>query len=193
MAFGKLFVVSAPSGSGKTCLVNEVLKACGQKVFLKRAITYTTRPPREGEVDGEHYHFISVEKFKEKIDQGSFLEWSTWYDHYYGSPVSLVKDIQEGKSFVAILDRSGAKDVFKAYKDACLIWIEPPSIEVLKERLVKRGEDSDATIENRLRKAAIEIAQEKDEQFYAYHIVNDDYETAKNDMIKIFNQVLGSC
>ena len=61
MAFGKLFVVSAPSGSGKTCLVNEVLKACGQKVFLKRAITYTTRPPREGEVDGEHYHFISVE------------------------------------------------------------------------------------------------------------------------------------
>jgi guanylate kinase len=191
MAFGKLFVVSAPSGSGKTCLVKEVLKECGTKAFLKRAITYTTRPPREGEIDGEHYHFISVDEFKEKIDQSYFLEWSTWYDHYYGSPVSLLKYIEEGQSFVAILDRLGAKDVVQAYKYAHLIWIEPPSLEILKERLIKRDKDSIATIENRLRKAEIEMEQEKQEQLYDYHIINDDYETAKKDIITIFNQVLG--
>ena len=191
MAFGKLFVVSAPSGTGKTCLVNEVLEECGKKAFLKRAITYTTRPPREGEVDGEHYHFVSVDEFKEKIDQEYFLEWSTWYDHYYGSPVSLLKHIQEGKSFIIIVDRPGAKDIVNAYKYARLIWIEPPSLEALKERLVKRGKDSEATIENRLRKAAIEIEEEKEEQFYDFHVINDDYEVAKKEMVTIFNQVLG--
>lgn len=191
MGFGKLFIVSAPSGSGKTCLVKDILEECGEKIVLKRAVTYTTRPPREGEVNGEHYYFISTDEFKKKIDEGYFLEWSTWYDYYYGSPASLLEHIQEGVSFIAILDRSGAKDVVAAYSHAYLIWIEPPSLEILKERLIKRGKDSEATIENRLRKASIEMAQEKQEHFYQYHIINDDYETAKKDLLSIVNQALG--
>ncbi|MCF7844154.1 guanylate kinase [Candidatus Gracilibacteria bacterium] len=193
MGFGKLFIVSAPSGSGKTCLVKDILEECGKKNSIKRAVTYTTRPPREGEIDGEHYHFISTDEFKKKIDENYFLEWSTWYDYFYGSPASLLERIQEGISFVAILDRSGAKDVFAVYPHTYLIWIEPPSLEILKERLIKRGKDSEATIENRLRKASIEMVQEKQEQFYQYHIINDDYETAKKDLLSLFNQALGIC
>jgi len=189
MAFGKLFVISAPSGAGKTSLVAEVLKKCGPHCSIKRAITYTTRPPREGEIDGQHYHFISIDEFKEKIDQDYFIEWSTWYDHYYGSPVSILKHIQEGLSYIMVLDRSGAKEVLQTYPQAILIWIEPPSIEELQKRLVARG-DSQGIIQNRLRKAAVEIAQEKEEQFYKYHIINDEFKTAAQQMTSIFNKEL---
>ena len=193
MSFGKFFIISAPSGAGKTSLVKEVLKECGKKYNLKRAITYTTRPPREGEIDGEHYHFVSVDEFKEKIDKDYFIEWSTWYDHYYGSPSSLLKRVQEGVSFVAILDRQGAKDVISVYPQSILIWITPPSLEVLKNRLVLRAKDSEATIENRLRKPSIEIEQEVSEQFYQHHIVNDNYKIAKKEIVALFDQIFGSC
>lgn len=192
MSFGKFFIISAPSGAGKTSLVKEVLKECGKKYNLKRAITYTTRPPREGEIDGEHYHFVSIKEFKEKVDKDYFIEWSTWYDHYYGSPSSLLKEIQEGTSFVAVLDRQGAKDVFSLHPHAILIWITPPSLEELKNRLMIRGEDSQATIENRLRKASIEIEEEESEHFYQYHIINDSYEKAKKEMIDLFEDTLSS-
>lgn len=185
MAFGKLFVISAPSGAGKTTLVKKVLEDLGNNYQLSRTITYTTRPPREGEIDGKHYHFISVDDFKEKIDQNFFIEWSTWYDYYYGSPVYTLKSIQEGKSFIMILDRLGAKDVLQTYPHAILIWIAPPSLEELEKRLLARG-DSPGVIQNRLRKAAVEIQQENDEQFYHHHIINDNFKTALSELKQIF-------
>ena len=187
MAFGKLFVISAPSGSGKTSLINKVLEDFKEKYSLSRTITYTTRPPREKEIDGQHYHFISVDEFKEKIDQNFFIEWSTWYDYHYGSPVSTLKAIQEGKSYIMILDRLGAKDVLQTYPQTILIWIEPPSIEELEKRLLARG-DSEGIIQNRLRKAAVEMQQEKDEQSYEYHIINDDFQTAIVELKRIFEE-----
>ncbi len=189
MAFGKLFVISAPSGAGKTSLVNAVLAEYGKKYQLDRAITYTTRPPREGEVDGSHYHFISVDEFKEKITQNFFIEWSTWYDHYYGSPVTILKKVEEGSSFIMVLDRPGAKDVLQTYPQTVLIWIAPPNIEELKRRLNARG-DNAGSIESRLRKAVVEIEQENDEQFYKYHVINDDFKVAVAQIAEILKKEL---
>src|SRR3989338_2709281 len=123
----KLFVVSAPSGAGKTTLVKAALEHLCKKFPIKRVITYTTRPARAGEMDGEHYYFISVNDFKQKVTEGFFLEWSSWYDHYYGSPVSIIEEIKKGTSFVAILDRAGAAEVLRAYPKAVCIWITPGS------------------------------------------------------------------
>lgn len=192
MSLGKLFVVSAPSGAGKTTLVQAILDTLGKQCHLKRAITYTTRPPREGEIDGKHYHFISIDEFKEKIEQDAFLEWSTWYDHYYGSPASMLRGLQEGHSYIAILDRPGAKDVKQSFPATVLIWIVPPSLEVLKDRLLKRGDDLHV-VENRLKKAAIEIEQEQNEQFYDYHIINDDFNLAVGQLQRAVMKELKNC
>lgn len=189
MRFGKLFVLSAPSGAGKTSLVEKIIQECHPHCTIKQAITYTTRPPREGEIDGKHYYFISVDEFKEKIDQDYFIEWSTWYDHYYGSPVSILKYIEEGDSYIMVLDRSGTKEVLQAYPKAVSIWIEPPSIEELEKRLTKRG-DNQNSIQNRLRKASVEIEQEKEEQFYKYHVINDNLKTAAQKLHTIFDKEL---
>lgn len=186
MATGKLFVISAPSGSGKTSLVKEVLEDCGKKYPLQRAVTYTTRPAREGEVDGDHYHFVSIDEFKELIAKNAFIEWSTWYDHYYGSPLSIIEEAQKGTSFIMVLDRSGAQEVLKVFPKAVLIWIEPPSVKILEERLVKRGADNQAAIENRLRKAHIEMKEEQEAQLYQYHIINDDFKIAVDCLKEIF-------
>ncbi len=190
MGFGKIFVLSAPSGAGKTTMVRKVLERCGKRLALTRAITYTTRPAREGEVNGVDYHFISIDEFKEKIKKSFFIEWSTWYDYYYGSPASLLEGVHKGNSYIMILDRQGAKEVKAVCPRAVLIWIMPPSVEVLQSRLHSRNEDSSAVIVNRLKKAAIEMEQEEEEHFYAHHIVNDNLETAVLELEAIFIQSL---
>lgn len=187
---GKLFVISAPSGAGKTTLVKAVLEDLQDYYPIKRLITYTTRPIRQGEVNGEHYHFLSVDEFKAKIEEGFFLEWSTWYDHYYGSPASIIEKVKKGASYIAILDRAGAVDVLRAYSQARLVWIKPPSLSLLKERLKKRGKDTLDVIEKRLIKAKVELEQEEKGQFYHYHLINDDFEKAKNRLISIIRENL---
>ncbi len=173
---GKLFIVSAPSGTGKTTLINELLKRWNQKKSLKMVVTYTTRAKRDGEQDGIDYHFISESDFIKKIEANFFLEWSTWYNAYYGSPVSIIDDLKKGISYIAILDRVGAQKIKELYAFSILIWIEPPSLEILKERLEKRAKDNKTVIEERLKKAAIEIEQEKRNVLYDFHIINDDFE-----------------
>lgn len=189
MAAG-LFVVSGPSGSGKTTVVEEALTLLQKKYPIKRVITYTTRPARTGEVDGEHYHFLSVDDFKNKIEQGFFLEWSAWYDHYYGSPASIVEDIGRGTSYLAILDRPGALNVKRAYPQTVLIWIEPPSLEELKRRLEGRGQNDKADIDNRLIKAVIEMDQEHTKQLFSYTIKNDDLSVAVLEFVALIEAKL---
>ena len=185
-----LFVVSGPSGCGKTTVVEEALTLLQKKYPIKRVITYTTRPARTGEVDGEHYHFLSVDDFKQKIEQGFFLEWSAWYDNYYGSPASIVENIARGLSYIAILDRPGALNVQRAYLQAVLIWIEPPSLEELKKRLEGRAQNDKADIDNRLIKAIIEMDQEHAEPLFSYTIKNDDLAAAVLEFVALIEAKL---
>ncbi len=184
---GKLLIISAPSGAGKTTLVNAVMAEKGQSDKIERIITYATKQPRKGEVDGKSYHFLTKDEFEAKITQNYFLEYSGTYGNYYGSPRYTLDRLNEGISQIAILDRAGAKAVKQEYPPSVLIWIEVPSVEELEKRLAGRASDSPESIKRRLALAIEEIEAEKIEQFYDYSIVNDDFEEAKKALKAIFN------
>jgi len=175
---GKLFVVSAPSGAGKTSLVNSVLGQLNPPYNIERLKTYTSRAPRPGEKNGKDYHFVSSEQFTQLIDQNFFLEWSTAYGAYYGSPRFALNLIQEGFSYIAILDRLGAQRVIEQFCDAVLIWVSVPNIETLVDRLRDRRTEKAEEIAYRMRQAEKEMAQEKQDKLYNYHILNEKFDQA---------------
>lgn len=183
MNLAKLFVVSAPSGAGKTTLVQELLDNLPQGCCLKRVITYTTRRPRPNETEAQ-YHFMTKAAFEDAIKQDFFLEWSTWYGDYYGSPQSVLDDLRKGISLILILDRAGARAVKAAFPQAELIWIQPPSLTVLEERLKRRGDD-EQTRTFRLNRAALELEEEKKEHLFNYVVVNDSLSQALQDLKQI--------
>ena len=180
--FGALFIVSAPSGSGKTTLVENFLKNHSyiykESLPLQRAITYTTKKPRLGDVDGKDYHFILEAEFIKKIDEGFFWEYSTAYGSYYGTPLTLRNELESGRSFFIILDRAGALRLSELYKNHILIWIAPASIEELQDRLVKRAGESVEEIAKRLELARLEMALEKENPWYHHYITNSEIERA---------------
>jgi guanylate kinase len=169
---GLVFVVSAPAGTGKTTLVRMLLDEFSNVV---ESISYTTRPIRPGEVSGRDYHFISVDEFKKKIQEGEFLEHAKVFDHYYGTSRKVVASQQEaGKHVVLVIDTQGALQL-KSHLDAIFIFISPPSLDELRKRLHKRSSESQEAIELRLSWAEKEIALVRK---YDYHIVNDKLEIA---------------
>lgn len=175
---GKLFIVSAPSGAGKTTLVTRLLQDLRPHYAIERGITYTSRAPRLGEQHGIDYHFISSAEFEAKIAQSFFLEWSGQYGAYYGLPRSIIDQMEQGRSFFMILDRSGARAIKEQVPGAVLIWIKTGSVEVLKERLLARGKDTAEQIEHRLRLAHQEIQQEEENPLFNHAILNDSFEIA---------------
>lgn len=188
---GKLFVVSGPSGVGKSCIVQNALERLSRDHDILRLVTYTSRPPREGEVPGKDYKFVSGEEFKQKQSEGFFLETVIYADHYYGSPVPSENDIELGKSFVYIVDIYGAKEIKKLYKDAALVWIDPPTIDVLKQRLEKRGTESAKQIEKRITQAKQEMEEAHNKsRVFGYWLVNDEFEQAVGEFILIIKREL---
>jgi guanylate kinase len=188
---GKLFVISAPSGAGKTTLVQHSLERLRESCVISRVVTYTTKEPREGEaVQGVDYHFISQAEFEKKIGEGFFIEWSSAYGHYYGSPSSLVEYMAKGHSFILIVDRAGAGRIKEAIPEAVLIWIYTSSIEVLKKRLIARGGDSPEQIEKRLALAVSEIEQETVRPSYNFHVLNEDFYESVEKLCEIFKLFL---
>lgn len=170
---GNLFVISAPSGAGKTTLVREIIKCIPR---LELSVSYTTRPPRTGEADGVDYHFISREKFRRMLDKNQFVEWAEVYGNFYGtSEKDLRKMAAAGTDIILDIDTKGAKQIRRKFPEAVLIFILPPSISVLRERLGRRKTDSPEVIEKRLKKAGQEIKQYK---IYDYAILNDKLEEA---------------
>jgi len=186
---GTLFIVSAPSCAGKTTLL-KALSSSKSGRGLEEFTTYTTKPPREGDVQGRDFHFVSVGEFKKKIAKDYFIEWSNAYTNYYGTPKSIVDDLRAGISYTIILDRTGARQVFKAIPSAVLIWIYVSDIKQLEQRIRLRAQDSLEQITLRLRLAREEMAQEAEEAFYKYHIKNDDFNVALGQLEQIIRLYL---
>lgn len=187
---GKLFIISAPSGAGKTTLVSALLERFGVCYCLERVITYTSKSPRPGEEHGLHYYFVSQQEFESKIEQDFFMEWSRAYDAYYGCPRNILDHIKTGKSFIAIVDRVGAQQIAQLSKDVVLIWLYTKTTEELRGRLQTRNADLSEVIERRMRRACEEIEIELREPLYRYHVLNDDFEEALKRIVTIVKREL---
>ena len=171
----KLIVISAPSGAGKTSIVKYLLKNMDALSF---SVSACSRDKRENETDGKDYHFLGVEDFKKKIKEDAFLEWEEVYgNQYYGTLKSELQRVwNEGKVVIFDVDVAGGLNIKKQYTQECLsIFIMPPSVDVLRERLSGRGSETDEKIEVRLAKAEEEIAKN---QKFDKVILNDDFEIA---------------
>lgn len=165
---GRLFIVSAPSGAGKTTLCNAVLKKFPDLCY---SISHTTRAPRPGEHDGVDYFFISEDEFKDRIRQDIWAEWAEVYGHYYGtSERFLNRHLSAGKDILLDIDYNGTRQILTKYPDSITIFIMPPSLASLKQRLLNRGTDSEETIARRLENAKTEMAQK---DHYRHIVVND--------------------
>ena len=154
---GKLIIFSAPSGAGKSTIVQHLMK---QDLGLEFSISATSRKPREGELDGREYHFISPDEFRRRIKENAFIEWEEVYqDQYYGTLFSEVERIlNQGKHAIFDIDVAGGMSLKKVYGErACAIFIEPPSLEVLEKRLRSRGTDDEDSLRKRLGKAVYEL------------------------------------
>lgn len=169
---GKLFIISGPSGVGKTTLANELLAKMGNHYNIHRVITYTTKLPRKGELDGVDYHFISEAEFEAKLIAGFFIEYSKVYGYYYGSPKTVINELALGKSFILIVDQVGAYKIKERYNNAVLIWITPPSMDELAARLQNRATENQAAMQKRLIIAQNEMETESQKQLFDYVVQN---------------------
>jgi guanylate kinase len=178
-----LIVVSGPSGSGKGTLCN-MLRAALPQIYY--SISMTTRPARNGETDGVEYYFVSSDEFLERLKAEEFLEWAQVYDHYYGSLRQPVEEaLQSGRDVLMELDIQGAQQVKKAFPQAVLIFIVPPSLEELDSRINRRGKDSAETIRKRMNSAPAEL---KAAQLYNYTVVNDEMRCVLDDFLGIIKR-----
>ncbi|RMG90529.1 MAG: guanylate kinase [Zetaproteobacteria bacterium] len=180
---GKLLIVSGPSGAGKSSLCSALLE---RSPNLYLAVSVTTRPPRPGEKDGREYHFLSRDEFERQKARGEFLEWAEVHGHLYGTRKSDVQSMLEaGRDVLLEIDWQGAAQVARQLPDAIRIFILPPSLEALRQRLVARGQDDEATIERRLSAAEDEMSHAHEA---SYQIVNDDFERALAQLLQIYNE-----
>ncbi len=181
---GHLFIVSAPSGAGKTTLCNAVLKALPG---LEYSVSYTTRSPRKGEQEGVDYHFIIQDIFCERIESNDWAEWAEVHGNFYGtSAKKLEKTLNSGKDVLLDIDTQGAKKLRSRYPDATSIFIMPPSFEALKERLAKRGTDSAESIARRLEDAKKEM---REAASYDVVITNGDLSVAIAELKQVIAEI----
>jgi guanylate kinase len=181
---GKLIVFSAPSGTGKTAIKNQLLRLDPRIAF---SISATTRPQRDGERDGKDYYFISEKEFKEHIQNNDFIEYDHHFDNYYGTlKMAVEPDLKLGCNVIMDIDVNGALSVKKQYPDqAVLIFIKPPSMEELKKRLMARGTETEETLKVRLARVAQEMEKAKD---FDYVVINDTIERAANEILEIIRK-----
>ncbi len=184
---GKIFVISGASGTGKSTLCQNMLERIPS---LKFSISYTTREPRAGERDGRQYFFISKETFGQMLKNKEFLEWAEVHGNLYGtSHIQLEEILEEGNHALIDIDIQGASQIKRSGIAATFVFVLPPSMEILKKRLVDRHTDSEEVIEKRLRNAEKEIAEK---EWYDYTIINDDLERATGELEGIIKKVISS-
>lgn len=182
---GQLYVISAPSGGGKTSLTRALIERFAKRDHpIRFSVSYTTRPPRAGEKDGRDYHFVSQAEFEAMIERGEFLEHARVFDRYYGtSKAQTQHHLSAGHDVVLDIDWQGAAQVRERAPEVVSIFICPPSRRELERRLRARASDSDAAIATRLAEADAEMAHAED---YDYRIVNDVFEDALDELTHIF-------
>jgi guanylate kinase len=177
---GQLFVVSSPSGGGKGTLIRRVME---EVAGLSYSVSWTTRPRRAGEIDGVHYHFVSVEEFERMRDGGGFLEWAVVHGNLYGTALSVVEqELCEGRDIILEIDVQGAESVRRRARDVVGVFILPPSFAVLSQRLRGRGTDDLEVVGLRLRNAREEVLHYRE---FDYVVVNDDADRAARQLTSI--------
>jgi guanylate kinase len=175
-----LFIIAAPSGAGKTTLCREVLKWFSDMLY---SVSYTTRQLRNGEQEGLDYHFITTSDFENGIAAGKWAEWALVHGNYYGTSVDFLdKGLAAGRDILLDIDVQGTRQILEHYPDSVAIFIQPPSLEVLQQRLLARGTDSAESIAVRLQNAEKEMAQQN---LYHHVIVNDELSKAVSELISI--------
>ena len=177
---GKLFVITAPSGAGKTSLIDAVMR---DDPSLKISVSYTTRVPRDGEKDGVDYHFVERATFDAMQRRGEFLESAEVHGNHYGTSRKVILDaVARGEDLILEIDWQGAQQVRRLYPDCVGIFILPPSIEELERRMRGRGKDAESVIRRRLDNAREELAHAQE---FEYSIINKDFETARRELAEI--------
>jgi len=177
---GRLFVIAAPSGAGKTSLVNALLR---RKPDLHVSVSYTTRKRRPTEEDGREYHFISVPEFQQLATQGQFLEHAQVFDNFYGTGRRPVEtELARGNNVILEIDWQGARQVRKALPECVTVFVLPPSRRALEDRLRNRRTDSEEVIARRLRDAVGDMSHWDE---FDYVVINDDFERAVDDLVRI--------
>ncbi|PIP36802.1 MAG: guanylate kinase [Desulfobacterales bacterium CG07_land_8_20_14_0_80_52_14] len=185
---GCLFILSGPSGSGKTTLRQEILKRFPNMVY---SVSYTTRKPREKEQSGRDYCFITEVAFKTGIESGEWIEWAQVYGNYYGtSAVFLDRELSRGRDVLLDIDIQGTRQILRKFKECIPIFIMPPSLDVLRERLEKRGSEIGASLERRLDDARTEITQI---QMYRHVVINDRLEEAVSELTDLIQGYRTRC
>jgi guanylate kinase len=182
---GKIIVISAPSGTGKTTIVRRILKEFPELVF---SVSATTRKKREHEVEGVDYFFFSEEEFKYKIQNNEFVEWELFYDYYYGTFRSFIENrINNGKPVILEVDVHGAVEIKRIYPEAILIYIAPPSLDELIIRLKKRKTENEEELKKRIERAKMELSH-KDK--FDYFVVNNDLNTAYYEIKVLIGKII---
>ncbi|MBA6355260.1 MULTISPECIES: guanylate kinase [unclassified Colwellia] len=187
---GNLFILSAPSGAGKSSLIKALLSQESARP-MQVSVSHTTRAPRPGENNAEHYHFINAEQFQKQIKQNEFYEYAEVFGNYYGTSASAIdKQLAQGIDVFLDIDWQGAKQVRIKQPSVTTIFISPPSKAELEDRLKKRGQDSDATIKSRMAQAKAECSHYTE---FDYIIVNNDFTQALSDLTTIVNNQRLKC
>ena len=180
---GKLFVISAPSGTGKGTVISRIFELCDG---VELSVSATTRKPRENEVDGLHYHFLTMEEFDSMIEKGQFLEYAVYAENKYGTPLPpVIEKLESGKHVILEIEVQGFKQVKEKMPESVSVFITPPSLEELERRLRNRGTDDEETILKRLAIARSELLMSEQ---YDYVIVNDVVDRAAREIISIIDK-----